>query len=298
MHPAPSLILFTTLSGLGFGLMVFLGLLGAHGAEGGAVPMIYSALAVALAGAGLLASTAHLKRPERAWRAFSQWRSSWLSREGVLAVATLAVFALYAGVWSFGVGRPMALGAVAALLALATVGSTAMIYAQLRSVPRWAHWSTPALFLALALAGGAMLAGETEVAAAVLLVALALQVVHWLRGDAAFAASGSDPGTAAGLGGRGTPRHFEGPHTGANYLTREMIHVVGRHRARSLRRVAIWAGFLFPAVVFATLEAWPAKHAVAGLAVLSHVAGILASRWLFFAEAEHVVGLYYGREPA
>jgi sulfite dehydrogenase (quinone) subunit SoeC len=31
------------------------------------------------------------------------------------------------------------------------------------------------------------------------------------------------------------------------------------------------------------------------LAVLTHVAGILASRWLFFAEAEHVVGLYYGK---
>jgi hypothetical protein len=37
---------------------------------------------------GLLSSTFHLGHPERAWRAFSQWRSSWLSREGVAAVAT------------------------------------------------------------------------------------------------------------------------------------------------------------------------------------------------------------------
>ncbi|MEO1688269.1 MAG: DmsC/YnfH family molybdoenzyme membrane anchor subunit, partial [Pseudomonadota bacterium] len=136
MHPAPSLIVFTTLSGLGFGLMVFLGLFGAHGAEAGSVPMIYSALALALAGIGLMASAAHLKRPERAWRAFSQWRSSWLSREGVLAVTTLIVFALYAALWSFGAGRPAGLGALAALLALATVGCTSMIYAQLRTVPR------------------------------------------------------------------------------------------------------------------------------------------------------------------
>ena len=31
------------------------------------------------------------------------------------------------------------------------------------------------------------------------------------------------------------------------------------------------------------------------IAVLSHVIGVFASRWLFFAEAEHVVGLYYGK---
>ena len=34
---------------------------------------------------------------------------------------------------------------------------------------------------------------------------------------------------------------------------------------------------------------------VAVLAILAHLAGIAASRWLFFAEAEHVVGLYYGK---
>ena len=39
----------------------------------------------------------------------------------------------------------------------------------------------------------------------------------------------------------------------------------------------------------------PFGHWLALIAVLSHVAGVLVSRWLFFAEAEHVVGLYYGK---
>lgn len=30
------------------------------------------------------------------------------------------------------------------------------------------------------------------------------------------------------------------------------------------------------------------------LAGVLHLAGAMAARWLFFAEAEHVVGLYYG----
>ena len=34
---------------------------------------------------------------------------------------------------------------------------------------------------------------------------------------------------------------------------------------------------------------------LAGIATLLLIGGMLISRWLFFAEAEHVVGLYYGR---
>ena len=35
-------------------------------------------------------------------------------------------------------------------------------------------------------------------------------------------------------------------------------------------------------------------HIFAALAIVSHVTGVLVARWLFFAEAEHVVGLFYG----
>ena len=89
MHPAPSVILFTTLSGLGFGLLAFLGL-GFPGVTGW-VAFVFYAIAYALAVGGLLASTFHLGRPERALKAFSQWRTSWLSREGICAVAALLV---------------------------------------------------------------------------------------------------------------------------------------------------------------------------------------------------------------
>ena len=42
-------------------------------------------IAYALASGGLIASTFHLGHPERAIKAFTQWRSSWLSREAWLA---------------------------------------------------------------------------------------------------------------------------------------------------------------------------------------------------------------------
>ena len=93
MHPAPSVILFTTLSGLGFGLLIFLGL-GMPNVTG-LTALIFFAIAYGLAVGGLLASTFHLGHPERALKAFSQWRSSWLSREGICAVAALMVMAIY-----------------------------------------------------------------------------------------------------------------------------------------------------------------------------------------------------------
>ena len=92
MHPALSIIFFTTASGAGYGLLVLLGLGGAFGwlpAERG-FGLVGMGLSLGLITAGLLSSTFHLGHPERAWRALSQWRSSWLSREGVMAIATYA----------------------------------------------------------------------------------------------------------------------------------------------------------------------------------------------------------------
>ena len=87
MHPAYSVIFFTSASGGGYFLLTLLGVFGALGVlpPDPVLGLIAFGLAFAMVTAGLLSSTFHLGHPERAWRAFSQWRSSWLSREGVLS---------------------------------------------------------------------------------------------------------------------------------------------------------------------------------------------------------------------
>jgi sulfite dehydrogenase (quinone) subunit SoeC len=91
----------------------------------------------------------------------------------------------------------------------------------------------------------------------------------------------------------GSIRAFEAPHTGTNYLLREMVHVIGRKHALKLRAYRPDAGLSRAALPCADPGRGP--PVLGGLAVLSHAAGMAASRWLFFAEAEHVVGLYYGK---
>ncbi|MDA7427759.1 dimethyl sulfoxide reductase anchor subunit [Primorskyibacter aestuariivivens] len=290
MHPAPSIILFTSLSGLGFGLLFFLGL--GYPQPTGWVGFVFFLIAYFLAAGGLLLSTFHLGHPERAWRAMSQWQSSWLSREGVCAVAALVVMGLYALGLVFFDSAWQPLGWIGALLSLATVGTTSMIYGQLKTVPRWNMLPlTPALFLSLSLAGGALLAGQVTWATGLLVLAALVQVAWWVLGDKALVSSGSDLASATGLGAIGDVRAFEPPHTGTNYLLSEMVHVVGRAHALKLRAIAFGLGFVLP-VLFLLL---PFNHLWGVLAVLAHVAGVLVSRWLFFAEAEHVVGIYYGK---
>ena len=289
MHPAKSLIAVTTLSGLGLGLLFWLGV--DPTPPTGWTAFAFFLIGYLLAVGGLAFSALHLGRPERALKAFTQWRSSWLSREACMAVAALVTMALYAlGLVFFG-SAWQPLGWLGALLCLGTVFTTSMIYAQLRTVPRWHHWSTPLLFLSHALAGGALLSGRVTVALVLIVVAGGLQLWWWQDGDRRLARSGTDLGTATGLGARGAVRSFEPPHTGSNYLTREMVFVVARKHAQKLRLIALGLGMVLPVMLLVL----PFAHVFGLLAVVSFAAGLALSRWLFFAEAEHVVGFYYGK---
>lgn len=287
MHPAPSVILFSTLSGLGFGFLAFLGW-GAVAASGWAAFFLW-ALGYGLAVAGLLASTFHLGNPKNALKAFTQWRTSWLSREAWSSIATLLILAPVALSDIFGLGLARAVGQVGGALAILTVFTTAMIYTQIKAVPRWHHWLTPVMFLSFALAGGAMLSGR--VWAPILLLAVgAVLFAVWQVGDQAFAKVGQTLGTATGLDRLGVPSVLDPAHTAGNYLKREMIFVVGRRHAAKLRKIALALASVAPALVLLLpLGVWSIA-----LAAVLHLAGTLAARWLFFAEAEHVVGLYYG----
>lgn len=289
MHPAPSVILFSTLSGLGFGLLAWL-CLGLPPVTG-QVAFVFFFIGYALAVGGLLASVLHLANPKNAVKAFSQWRSSWLSREGISAIVALLVVAVFAiGVIFFGV-RLRAVGAVAALLCLWTVFTTAMIYTQLKTVPRWNSWTTPPIFLLHALGGGALLAGQPRLAAILLVVLGFLMAWAWIKGDEKGRA-GSTMESATGLGAIGKVRQLEAPHTNENYLLREMAYQIGRRHALKLRVITLGLGYVLPAALMLLV---PVTHLTAVIAIAAHLGGVLAGRWLFFAEAEHVQALYYGR---
>jgi DMSO reductase anchor subunit len=268
-------------------------------------------VAIGLAAAGLGSSVLHLGRPERAWRAFSQWRSSWLSREGVFSLLTFVPTAVFGIGWVFfgaTQGFVGLCGIIAAVLAAITVYCTGMIYASLKPVHQWHNgWVVPG-YLALGLMGGLLVldflvrlwvrhAGRLAVVTLlVVLLAWWVKERYWLFIDTTSAPSTVASATA--LGSRGRVRRFENPHTEENYLLKEMGFQVARKHARRLRRIVRLSGFALPA--FASLFALVlpgAPGAVAAAVGLAGAAlGLVVERWLFFAEAKHTVILYYGAD--
>lgn len=305
MHPATSVIFFTVMSGAGFGLITMLGL-GYPMGDGPLAVFLVSLLGAGLAVAGLLSSTFHLGHPQRAMKAFSQWRSSWLSREGVAAVATLLLFGPYALIWMATGTRIPLLGFLVSLLAIVTVFTTAMIYTQLKTVPSWHSPLTPVCYLAFSAATGLLLAafaGTADtlfgipvavIAGGSVVIAWGAKYIWWRRADAVgFSDTGSNTGTATGLGHLGKVKLLERPHSGENYLTREMVHQIGRKHAAKLRRIAFGLGLGAPLVMCALAALDLAPVITLALAAIALIAGLFAERWLFFAEAKHAVSLYY-----
>jgi sulfite dehydrogenase (quinone) subunit SoeC len=313
MHPAYSVILFTAASGAGLGLLGWLALLGLLGAVPADRWLGFAGLGLAflLVTAGLVASTSHLGRPERAWRAFSQWRTSWLSREGVMAVATVAP----AGV--LGVGWVLlesvdGLFAVAAALAVVcavlTLYSTGMIYASLRTIRQWHQPLTAPIYVALGLASGAVLLhallalfGEAApwsawLAIVCLVIGAALKWAYWLRIDGELRTYTIE--AATGLGHLGKVRVLEPPHTQPNFVMREMGYRIARKHAQKLRKLVLVFTFGLPIGCLLLSQVPGAGIVGALLALLSMALGLAVERWLFFAEAEHVSMLYYGADAA
>jgi DMSO reductase anchor subunit len=316
MHPAASVIFFTVASGAGYGLLAALGLLAAFGliVPDARLGLAGFGLGLGLVTAGLLSSTAHLGRPERAWRAFSQWRTSWLSREAVAAVATYVPAVLLAGAFVL-VDAPRwllaVLGLATAAGAVVTIICTAMIYRSLKPIHAWHNRLTVPGYLIIGAATGLALAyllliafgsPAAFVAGAGAVAALAAGFLH-KRAYWAFIDTSASPATAesaTGLGGIGRVRLLDPPHTGRNYLMREMGYAVARKHAVTLRRIVLIGGFVVPAwaVALGLGLSGPVALALGVAAVIASIGGAIVERWLFFAEARHTTMLYYGASTA
>lgn len=308
MHPAWSVIVFTTLSGAGLGLLFWAALAQALGPLPLSRELVLAPLGVGavLLGAGLASAFLHLGRPARAWRAFSQWRTSWLSREAVAATATFATCAA-TGWWAWSapgtLGAALSAGALA-ICAAATVYATAGIYFSLRPVPAWHNvYVAPGFMLAAGLSGAALLwlllsfafwqpgRGASLAFAAAAIGHALLKLAYWRHIDRHGGTI--DTGAATGLAALGRVRPAEAPHTESNYLLREMGYVLARRHSRRLRPAVVVLCGALPALCATAALGGHGGPAMAALAVLSLLLGLLAERWLFFAEARHVVVAYY-----
>ena len=329
MKPALSVILFTVLSGAGLGALALAALaeivvrLRGLPSNWSAATTAATAIALVLVIAGLCASTLHLANPRNAWRSLTRWRSSWLSREALVALVLIPIAAAYVALHAFGIDAlAPALTVPVVLLAWALLYCTAMIYASLKPIRQWHTARVPLAFVLIGHATGALLivcamaAGRATgdawvlIAGALFVAALVAKLEYWHfvggRGITLESALGVPHGVAPPRR-AGEPRQtvaarlLDVGHSKGTFLTDEFVVTHAASMRNAMRAVALVAGFGIPLMWLGTLVlALPvpgdgrADWRIGATAWLLCMIGVAAERWLFFADARHAVRLYHG----
>ena len=308
MRPAYSVILLTTLIGASQGLFLAIfgadlaGRIGLGPRPEAAFLAAGAGVSIALLVAGVIASVFHLGRPERGWRAFSRWRTSWLSRELIVLPAFGAAAFAWGTAQLLRIDPPLALGVTAALLALALYLCTGMIYACLPFLREWHSPLTVLNYLVLGVASGTTLAAAL---AAALAPAIAPAFAGWALAftAAGFASRGASLLRNAGLAPRSTPATAIGVDhprvvqvtrgfTARAFNTHEFFHGRPAGVVQAVKWVFLLLAFVAPALVLAASLPSPATGACA-FAFAVQMAGLMAERWHFFADASHPQNIYY-----
>ncbi|SEA92328.1 DMSO reductase anchor subunit [Thiothrix caldifontis] len=322
MHPAFSVIFLTTLIGAGQGLFLALytgQVYNTFGVVGDAMPQqaLYIAgtvIVTVLMALGLFASFFHLGRPERAWRAATMWRTSWLARE----VIVLPAFAGTAFIWGalhylgidpviFTTGTvevklTLLVGLVAGVLAFLLYVCTGMIYAAVKFIQEWATPLTIVNYTLLGLASGFSLAAAlsahycSTLVDAYALWALVFTLVGFVSRMFALRRNGrlkrkSTACTAIGVRHPKITQISQGA-MGGSFNTREFFHHKSPQFLQTVKVFFLIAVFIVPVTL--VVIGWSNQFAVVLLAAaLIQYVGLLAERWFFFAQANHPQNLYY-----
>jgi DMSO reductase anchor subunit len=309
MRPQLSIIFFTTLAGMAQGLLFFIALLNIEVPVLSAPFLAILALPVSfiLLTVSLVASFFHLGHPERAWRAAMMWRTSWLSRE-VIALPTVM---LLTAMTFFFITAGMVPAWLWAALLISTLGlwiCTAKIYQCIRFIQEWSHPSTLSNFILLGLSSGGlllefllMLWSDPGAPLAMglisgvnfILLFLALNLKLWIWRRNQQLKPKSNLASATGINGNNIRQTSMG-FMGGSFNTREFFHHQTDRVISNIRRIILLMAYIGPMILLAISMNSPSIIQIA-IALVMHYIGLLAERWMFFAEANHPQNLYYQR---
>lgn len=321
MQPAFSVIFLTTLIGMGQGLFlaiyteqVYSVLNVVEKTSTNEFYSLGSAAALLLLVLGLIASIFHLGRPERAWRAASMWRTSWLSREVIVLPIVMGLIFLYGVVhyfaWNvtimtFGaviIDLTMIIGALTTVFVFLLFISTGMIYACLKFLQEWHSPLTVINYLLLGSASGFTLA--TLIAAykqpelisffagwsiVLLVLAFIFRSASLIRNRRLRAKSTVQ--TAIGVRHNKIQQKSMG-FMGGSVNTRDFFHGKTRFFLKSIKTVFLLMVFAVPLVLLISVLFKPSLL-VLTVACGSMYIGLLAERWYFFADGKHPQNIYY-----
>ncbi|MDT8405179.1 dimethyl sulfoxide reductase anchor subunit family protein [Sulfuriflexus sp.] len=321
MHPAFSVIFLTTLIGVGQGLFLAL-----YTGESYAVVELLpaqnqgfyvwgSVIAVAFLIAGLIASVFHLGHPERAWRAATCWRTSWLSREVIILPTVIGAVSVYGGLhalgWDLGIigvetgvrgDLTLLIGLGGVLATFLLFICTAMIYACIKFLQEWASPLTVINYILLGTASGFTLATAFASyqapdlvnfyggwAIIITVTALVTRAASLIRNSRLRPKSSLQ--TAIGVRHTRIKQGSMG-FMGGSFNTREYFHGASVFVFRFIKWIFLALTFVVPVILLGAGMKTDTSTFLMAAFIVQYI-GLIAERWFFFAQANHPQNLYY-----
>jgi DMSO reductase anchor subunit len=235
------------------------------------------------------------------------WKTSWLSRE-VIALPALMGVTLVTYFYAATSQVPQWLWVALLITTLALWICTAKIYQCIRFIQEWSHPSTLTNFILLGMTSGWLLlellialwgddaaqmidAPLSIIAFALLFLSFNLKLWMWRRNR--DLKPKSNLASATGIKGTNIRQTSMGL-MGGSFNTREFFHHQTDRVIANIRKIILLCAYVIPMVLMAFSITSP-NMLVIGLALLINYLGLLAERWMFFAEANHPQNLYYQR---
>jgi len=313
VKPDSTVIYFTVCLGTGYGIIVSLILIlfQSEVTIDQNIKLIIAIISYFLIISGLLSSTLHLGHPKRAWRALSQWRSSWLSREGVASIFTFAPLTLFFIFWIFtNYTKIIFLLLIASSISsIITTICTAKIYSSIKAIPAWNNPLVPIIYILNSLVLGSLFTFTllyyfqikinmlSNMIISLSITTLFIKLLYWYS---IRRPSNSNIATATGLGSKEKTSFFEGPHTNKNFLSREMINKINFSKSILLRIAVCIFTYITPSYYLLQRPYFVMNDYIISytLIIISIIAliGMFIERYLFFIESKHTVSLYYGNK--
>lgn len=310
MHPSKSIIFFTVISGTGYGIFISLLFISLFIEISFSFnyKLFLSLVSFIMIVSGLLSSTLHLGHPERAWRAFSQWKTSWLSREGLAALLTFIPMIFFYIFWIYNIQGHLFFLLITSFFSIITIYCTGQMYASLKTVPAWNNILVTPIYIFNGISVGAIFVYSLNFyfeynlklyesfIYVILTLNFILKLIYWFTVNKKIKTNSQ---TAIGLKSNNI-NFFEGPHTGKNYLTTEMINIIGKNNGNFLRIIFCILTFVTPLYMInqysnVVASLFIIKLTMMFVFILSLV-GMIIERYLFFIQSKHVVGIYYGNK--
>ena len=322
MHPAFSVIFLTTLIGAAQGLFLAL-FSGQAYTELNLLPSMAdtsffgmgAVIVLLLLVGGLISSFFHLGHPERAWRAASQWRTSWLSREVIALPLMMGVAFVYAVmhlagldgvIYSSGANNftfSLLVGAFGVVAAFTLFICTAMIYACIKFLQEWSSPLTVINYILLGMASGFTLAtafssyyDAPEMTKFLGVWAIILTVAGFLTRSASLIRNArikykSTVESAIGIRHNKIVQKAQGA-MGGSFNTREYFHGASAYAMKSIKWVFMLLVFPLPILLVSSALSDASSQVLVAAFIIQYI-GLLAERWFFFAQANHPQNIYY-----